>query len=141
MSKLKSLFFSPNDTRFHEESQLILRLLVGLFMAYHGYGKFTSDLSGFAGYLGKIGFPLPELFARLATYAELFGGIFIALGFLFRAATVFLAITMFVAAFIAHGHELLSKGELALVYFVVSVVLFLQGAGKYSLDALIFKQR
>jgi hypothetical protein len=51
-----------------------------------------------------------------------------------RTALVFSAITMAVAAFLAHSGDPFGKKELALIYLVISIALIFTGPGKYALD-------
>jgi putative oxidoreductase len=48
---------------------------------------------------------------------------------------------MSVAAFVAHAADPLQVKELSLLYLAVFASIFVTGAGKYSLDALLFKKR
>ena len=41
---------------------------------------------------------------------------------------------MGVAAFIVHGADPLAKKEMALLYFIAFVAIFLAGPGKFSID-------
>jgi len=115
---------------------LWLRILVGLGLVYHGYGKiFGGNIPGFAEGLGKMGFPVPIVFAWLAALSEFGGGILIILGLLTRVAALSVFITMSVAVFIRHGADPLSVKELALAYWTIAGTLMLTGAGGCSLDA------
>lgn len=114
---------------------LWLRVLTGLGMAYHGYGKvFSGSIEGFAKAVASMGFPMPEVFAWAAALSELVGGLFLVLGLFTRPAALFIFGTMFVAAFIAHGSDPFSKKELALAYLTASGALFMLGSGALSMD-------
>ncbi len=119
---------------------LVLRFGAGLTMAFaHGIGKIPLS-DGFIGFVAKIGFPAPELFAWAAALSELIGGIFIAAGVLTRPAALSLVLTMGVAGFIAHSGDGWSKMEPSFVYLVMFLALFFTGAGRYSIDALVSKK-
>jgi len=120
---------------------LWLRVLMGLGIAHHGYGKV------FGGYIAKLtegltqmGFPAPEVFAWAAALSEFAGGICVALGLFTRPAAFFIFVTMAVAAFVAHRADPLDVKELALAYFTIAGALVFLGAGKFSLDHL-FKRK
>lgn len=118
---------------------LWLRVLMGLGIAMHGYGKiFSGRMDGFAAAVESMGFPLPVFFAWSAAISEFFGGILIALGVGTRVFAAFVFITMTVAAFVRHFGDPLRVKELALAYWVMSSALVLTGAGVYSLDHWIF---
>ena len=119
---------------------LWLRVLMGLGIANHGYGKvFGGKIDRFAEGVASMGFPVPEFFAWAASLSEFLGGICIALGLFTRPAAFFVFVTMGVAAFIRHGADPLKRKELALAYWTISGALMFLGSGKFSLDYLIRK--
>ena len=119
---------------------LWLRVLMGLGMVYHGYGKvFGGNIDGFAQGVAAMGFPFPLFFAWAAALSEFLGGIFIMLGLFTRIASFLVFVTMFVAAFIKHGPDPFRAKELALAYWVIAGALIFTGAGKYSLDSWLQK--
>ena len=77
----------------------------------------------------------------LAIFAELICSALLILGLGTRAILIPLIITMITAAFIAHGADPLGDKEPSLMYLIGYVSIFIMGAGKYSLDAMVFKQR
>ncbi len=106
-------------------------------MAYlHGLGK-VPPTESFIGYVGKLGFPLPELFAWGAGLSELVCGILLALGFATRAAAGFILVTMFVAIFIAKAGEPLAERELAVLFAAALLPFLVSGSGRYAIDRLI----
>jgi putative oxidoreductase len=114
--------------------------LAGFGLAYHGYQKiFGGNMSGFAGDVEKIGFPLPHVFAWMAALSELVGGALVGFGLFTRFAASFAAATMFVAAFLALATESFEKREQALTYLVVMLALACVGPGKWSIDGLLRK--
>lgn len=115
----------------------ILRVSVGLFMAFgHGLGKLPVS-AGFIGGVAQMGMPAPELFAWCAALSEFIGGLFIALGLATRFSAISLGFTMAVAGFLVHGSDPFDVKEKAFLYLIVCVCLFFTGAGKYSVDGLI----
>lgn len=120
---------------------LILRLAT-LSLFLHGWMK-VQGVEGFTKYLNNV--PVanlaPDFFSIVVIAGELLLGIALALGFLTRWSGLFLA-GMF--AFIVLAVNIPTNGifdnhggfsfESSLFYFVPGLVLFLTGAGKYSLD-------
>jgi putative oxidoreductase len=47
---------------------------------------------------------------------------------------------MFVAYFIAHAKDPFDTKAIAFVFLLLSVVVFVLGSGKYSVDRLLFKK-
>jgi putative oxidoreductase len=86
---------------------LVLRVLMGLGIASHGYQKlFTPGiLDKFTAGVERLGFPAPGFFAWLAALSEFAGGIFIALGLGTRLSALFVFFTMCVAFFRAHAAD------------------------------------
>ncbi len=119
---------------------LIFRLVIGLTMGLtHGLGKIPPPEQLTAG-LVAMGFPFVAFFAWCASLSEFLGGFLIAAGLFTRYAAAFLGITMSVAIFIAHSADPFSKKEMAMLYLVSCVLLFFQGAGKFSLDQVFRKK-
>ena len=117
---------------------LILRLMMGAGIVRHGYGKVVEGhASDMVGAIGKMGFPVPLLFAWAAGLSEFLGGILIVLGLATRVGALFVGITMAVAAFMFHAHDALGVKELALGYLAMALTLLGTGAGPYSLDRLL----
>ena len=116
---------------------LLLRVAFGAAMAYHGYQKiFGGMMPQFVEGVGKMGFPMPEVFAWAAALSEFAGGIFLALGLFGRFAAFFIAVTMAVAAFVALSAKPLSDKELALAYLVISSAFVMMGPGALSVDGM-----
>ena len=131
MSKLKSFVNQPDF------GLLLFRFFVGATMAFsHGLGKLPPSEQLIQGVTG-MGFPLPVVFAWAAALSEFVGGLFIAAGLFTRLATVFLAFTMGVAAFVVHSADPFNVKEMALLYFASTILLFFTGAGQYSADRLL----
>ena len=135
---MKQLFSFAPLTRFTDFWLLFFRILVGGFMLFgHGLPKWIKLMAGgdiqFADPFG-IG-PGPSL--ALAVGAEVGCSILLVLGLFSRWATIPLIITMLVAAFVANAGQPFQKMELALVYLLVYVTLFVYGAGAYSLDKVL----
>lgn len=83
---------------------LVLRLCLGLFLAYHGYNKIFGGggLSGTAGWFGSIGFKWPVWQARLAAATEIGAGLLLAAGLLTPLAAAGVIGVMVVAIYVAH---------------------------------------
>src|SRR5918999_1152139 len=81
---------------------LILRVVLGVIMLYHGWPKLT-DLGGtIEGFTG-MGIPLPALSAIFATVAEVGGGLLLLLGAFTDIAGLLVAIDMLGAIVVVHA--------------------------------------
>ncbi|MEM1158185.1 MAG: DoxX family protein [Verrucomicrobiota bacterium] len=120
-----------------DAAMTVLRVVTGGCMAYlHGLGKVPPS-EGFIGYVGKLGFPMPEFFAWCAGISELICGIFLALGFATRTSAAFILFTMCVAIFIAKSGEPLAEREMAILYAAALIPFVVSGSGRYAIDRLI----
>lgn len=120
---------------------LILRLGFGLMMALgHGWGK----LAGFADRASQFSDPLgvgSTISLALVVFAEFFCSLALILGLATRAAVIPLIFAMLVAAFVVHIDDPWKKQEFALIYLVPYLTLLCTGAGKYSLDQVLFGRK
>ena len=121
---------------------LVLRLALGFMFAAHGlqkaFGLFGGPgIGGFSEMLSGLGFKPSLLWAYVAAYAELVGGILLAVGFLTRGAASVLLILIVVAAFKVHLSKgfFLSQGgfEYTFIIFSICLALILLGPGKFTL--------
>jgi putative oxidoreductase len=118
---------------------LILRFVSGGMMLTHGYQKLMklAEL--------KSGFPDPlgvghDISLYLTLFAELVCAALLLIGLFTRLALLPLLVTMIVAFFIIHAKDPLGDKELALFYLTAYTTLFFTGAGKYSMDKVVFKK-
>lgn len=119
------------DTGF---SLLFLRLFAGSFMLIgHGYGKFMNIYQGDYQFADPFGLG-PEISLFLSVFAEGICALFLIFGFLARFSAMVLAMNMTVAFLFVHLHQSFGEMELALIYLVVFITIFLLGPGKYSID-------
>lgn len=120
--------------------KLILRLSLGIMMLFHGFSKIIHGIDGVI-YLTKNA-GLPEFFAYGVFIGELVFPVLIILGLYSRIASIGMAFTMLMAIFLAYGSTLFELGkhgaptfELPFLYLAISVVIFLQGPGKYAVNS------
>lgn len=127
-------------------SAIPLRITAGIIFAAHGAQKLFAwfggyGLEGTGQWMASIGISPGYLMALMAGSAEFFGGLLLIVGLLTRPASLVLAITMLVAIFSVHinnGLFMSNNGfEFGLALLAITVALFIQGGGKYSIDQLI----
>jgi putative oxidoreductase len=136
---------------------LILRLGIGGFMLSHGWSKLQMLL---AGDFDKFGDPIglgSSLSLVLIVMAELVSPLLVIVGLAARFAAALSVIAMGVAAFVVHGSDpwsmetaakLFMSGEAkswaskepALLYLIPFLALVFTGAGRFSLDRLIWSR-
>ena len=127
---------------------LILRVVLGLTMAAHGYNKFfgKGGLSGTAGWFDSMGMKPGIFHARVAATTEMAAGIGLAVGLLTPIPAAGFVALMLVAAWTVHkdnGFFIVKEGwEYNLVLASSAVGIATIGAGKVSLDyAVLLEHR
>lgn len=117
----------------------ILRAVVGIVMIHNGLDKLANIQSFAEAYVMVIGLPFPIFFSYLAAFTELVGAPLLAVGLLTRPAALGLFSTMGVAMY----HHVSVAGlsipylELPAIYAACFLFFVINGAGLFSVDALI----
>ena len=109
-------------------------------MLSHGYGKLEKIMAGNVQFGDPIGLG-PEVSIILVVFAEVLCALFLLFGIFTRLASIPLAFTMAVAAFIVHAEDGFGKQEMSLLYLTIFIVLLILGGGKYSLQSLMSKRK
>jgi putative oxidoreductase len=65
-----------------------MRIGVGVVFAWHGWLKLDGGVGNFAGFLGSLNVPAPEVVAWLMVIAEGVGGLLLVIGLLTRYVTL-----------------------------------------------------
>lgn len=117
---------------------LVLRIVFGIAMMTHGWGKIQSPMN----WMGPDA-PVPGILQALAALSEFGGGLALVIGLLVPLASLGMAITMFVAmtVHIQKGDAFNGGWEMAAVYAAISIMFMLLGAGRFSLDHMITSKR
>jgi putative oxidoreductase len=131
-----------------EKLQSVALLMVRLILAYGFFNPAMnkwSDIGAVAEWFGSMGFPLPTLQAYMAATTEASGVVLLTLGLFTRLISIPLMVVMVVAIVTVHlpnGFESGNNGfEIPLYYIIMLFVLLTHGAGKISLDGLLFKNK
>lgn len=114
---------------------LILRVVLGLIMIYHGWPKLTN-LGGTIEGMSGMGIPLPAVAAVFATVAELLGGLLLLVGAFTDIAGLLIAIDMLGAITFVHAKNgfAVSEGgvEFPLALLAMALAIALAGPGRYA---------
>lgn len=124
-------------------ARTVLRLVLGVVFFAHGWQKiFEYTIPGTQAAFAQMGVPAAQLVAPAIGFLELVGGAALILGVLVRPVAALLALNMLGALFLVHAPAgiFADKGgyELVLVLAAGGAALALVGAGRFSIDALIF---
>ncbi|UMB70825.1 DoxX family protein [Mycobacterium paraterrae] len=123
---------------------LILRLVLGLTLAAHGFNKFFGGgrIPGTARWFESIGMKYGTFQAVVAASTEVAAGLGLAAGLLTPIPAAGFVALMIVAAWTVHRHNgffIVKEGwEYNLILAVTAVVIATTGPGTYSLDFEIF---
>lgn len=130
---------------------LVIRLWLGYTMINGGQSILTffskEHKDFFQEWFGRLGFPAPLLFAFLAKGTEFICGILLCLGLFTRISSSLIAFVMLIATLVAnidyHVKErlIIEDGFVTISCFLFACLLVMNGAGRYSLDNLTFKNR
>lgn len=137
---IKKILNPGSYSREINAALLFLRVSIGIFMLTHGTSKLITLLEG-----GPISFadPIgigPVASLALAVFAEVFCSLLLIFGIATRFAVIPLLITMLVAVLIVHSADVFGVKEMALFYFIVYTTIAITGAGKFSVDNLVYKK-
>ena len=133
-------FLFPQSFRGNGVSLLILalRLFFGILFFTHGLDKLANfnellpnfpDVLGFGSYMSLM----------VSIFCEFCCSLFLIAGLLVRLTVIPMMIAMAVAFFDVHD-GMFPEGELALIYLIMFIILYITGPGKCSIDYLIDKK-
>jgi putative oxidoreductase len=123
---------------------LIVRVIAGIALMYHGWGKIQTPFSWM-----PPDAPIPGFLQFLAALSEFGGGLALVLGLLTPIAAFGIFCTMAFAVFAVHvksGHPFVATTggpsyELAAAYLGTALLVIFAGPGKFSLDSLLFGKK
>lgn len=134
--KLSTTKISPKTLSF---GLLLFRLcLGGLMIANHGWVKIINYEALQSKFLSFLGLG-SQVSLILAIIAEILCSILLLFGLYTRVALIPLIITMLVAA-TTHGWQIFGEAEMAFLYLIGFVFLFIVGPGDKSIDARMNKR-
>ena len=112
---------------------LALRILFGGLLLSHGIQKWTNFTEMSAVFPDPLGVG-SQVSLGLAIFGELACSIGFIFGALYRLAMIPMIFTMAMAFFVIHSQDAFAVRELALVYLVVFVLMYIAGPGKFAVD-------
>lgn len=130
-------FLFPQSFRGKGVSFLILclRVFFGVLFFTHGIDKIANfnelsqtfpDVLGFGSYMSLM----------VSIFCEFCCSLFLIAGLMVRITVLPMIVSMAVAFFDVHD-AMFPQGELALIYMIMFVILYITGPGRFSIDFLI----
>ncbi|MCD7848651.1 MAG: DoxX family protein [Parabacteroides sp.] len=115
---------------------LALRILLGMLFLSHGVQKWANFE------VLSTSFPDPlgvgsTVSLGLAIFGEVACSVGFIFGALYRLALIPMIFTMGMAFFVIHGHDPFAAKELAFIYLVIFVIMYIAGPGKFSVDHIV----
>ncbi|WP_294618838.1 DoxX family protein [uncultured Bacteroides sp.] len=132
------LFPSKPDGTLISAILLIVRIVFGILLMNHGIDKWANYQELSSTFPDPLGIG-SSLSLGLAIFGELFCSMAFIIGFLYRLVMLPMIFTLFVAFFIVHGNDPFAVKELAFVYWVVFVLMYVIGPGRFAVDRWIFQ--
>lgn len=118
---------------------LIIRLMLGGLMLFHGIEKLKMGIAGIELMLDNLA--LPAFLSYGVYIGEIIVPILLILGIRTRMAALILAFNMIIALVLAHSNDVFSVSqhggwaiELQALYLLGSIALYFTGGGKLSLS-------
>lgn len=125
----------PNETKV-SMFLLAVRIIFGILLMTHGLQKWSNFQELSAAFPDPIGLGGP-LSLGLAIFGELICSIAFIIGFVYRLAMIPMIATMLVAFFVIHASDAFAVKELAFIYLVVFILMYIAGPGRFSIDYII----
>ena len=147
---LEKIFKTNNQ----DVAAVVARLFIGVVILPHGFQKLLGLFGGY-GFFATIDFfssamGIPAPIGFLIIMAESFGALFLVVGFLSRLSAFGILLIMLVAIFLAHfphgffmnwfGNQQGEGFEYHLLALGLSLIVLINGGGKWSLDDIIYKR-
>lgn len=119
--------------------KLILRLMVGGLMLFHGIAKITGGISFISAKVTQAGFP--EFLAYGVYVGEIVAPILLILGLKTKLASAVIGFTMIAAIYLVHPNDIFETTrtgawaiELQMFYLISCIAIIFLGAGRFSFD-------
>ena len=122
-------------------SMLALRVAFGLgLLMNHGWPKLMNFFAMAPSFPDPLHLGSPTISFGLVVFAEFFCSLFVILGVFTRWACIPVLIMMNTAFFVFHAQDPFAKKELAFLYSIGFLTIFLIGGGKFSLGRLFCRR-
>jgi len=134
-------FFSA-EPLWQTNGLMMLRILTGLLMAYHGLEVFKPEvMKEYATWEVIKIMPSPLFMVYLGKVLELVTGILLAIGLFTRIAALFMFVNMIFICFKIGNGKFYYEDQHPFLFALLALVFFFTGPIKFGLDNYLFKKR
>ena len=120
----------------------LVRVMVGVMLILRGWQLFENqDLKGFADLIFNMSIPFHEAMGYTTKLVELTGGFFLILGLFTRLMTALLFASFMFVTFVMLDGKIFAESQLPFLFAMVSLLFFFTGAGRLSIDYILFINR
>ena len=138
---MKKIFFSA-DPIWASEILGLMRIIVGIFMIYHGWEVFDkSKIAEYAAWDAFKKFSFPTTIVYFGKGAELIAGLLLAIGFLTRVACLILAGTMLYISFFVGNGIIWYNDQHPFLFVLLAAIFFFAGPGSWAVDKISSSKR
>ncbi|MES2848625.1 MAG: DoxX family protein [Bacteroidota bacterium] len=131
-----------SEPLWQKNGLLLLRVVTGLLMAYHGLEVFKPEvIKGYTEWDVIKKLPSPLFMVYLGKGLELVTGICLTIGLFTRLSALFMFIDMIFICFKVGGGKFYYEDQHPFLFAMIALVFFFTGPVKWGLDFVFFKQR
>lgn len=136
---MKQIFNPSTNESVRDAALLIVRIVIALLLITHGFPKLQMLLANEPVQFVSIFGMTEHISLSIAIFAEFFCAMLVMIGFATRIATIPIIAMLLVIILHIHSDDPLTKKELPILYLVSYSFILLMGAGKYSIDYLVYR--
>jgi putative oxidoreductase len=137
---LKALFSA--ESLWQNTGLALIRILVGLLMAYHGMEIFKPDvMSQYQTWDEVRSLPDPVFMVYTGKTVEFITGICFVLGLFTRVAAILMAADMLFICFRIGSGKFWYEDQYPFLFALIAIIFFFAGPVRWSLDKMIFKKK
>jgi|SRR5580704_4896490 putative oxidoreductase len=134
-------FFSSKSI-LQSDGIAFLRIIVGIFLLYHGLEIFdASKMKEYGTWEMFKHSSSPLLMPYLGKTFELVGGLMLAVGLLTRVASLLIIGTMLYISLVIGGGKIWYEDQYPFLFAMLALVFIFTGPGNFSIDKKIFDKR
>lgn len=124
-----------NSKGVWEDGIAIIRVIVGIFLIYHGMQAFRPDeMKDYVRWLADLNVPMPDVMPYIGKATELLGGLCLVFGLFTRGAAIMLILNFTFISFVMGHGKIFTGSQHAFMFALMSWVFLFVGPGRWSLD-------